>query len=152
MLAASRSTFVVCRAEELPPGQRRIVDAGGLSIGVFNVKGRYYALNNRCPHRAAPLCLGKVADGVVASERGAYEIVRQGEILRCPWHGWEFDITNGRSWFNPHTLRVKSYEVALERGRSLPDHVATFPVSVEDDYVVLRLPARIRGRAVGNGG
>ena len=137
-----RSTYVVCRTAELPPGERRIIEADGLSIGVFNVKGRYYALYNRCPHRQAPLCQGRIANGVVGSERGQYQIVREGEILRCPWHGWEFDITTGRSWFNPHTVRVKSYEVVVEPGSELPDHVTTFPVSVEDDYVVLRLPSR----------
>ena len=121
-----------------------------MSIGVFDLKGRYYALYNRCPHRAAPLCLGRIANGIVATERGAYDVVREGEILRCPWHGWEFDITNGRSWFNPHTLRVKSYEVAVEQGSALPDHVATFPVSVEDDYVVLRLPSGTARKAGGN--
>src|SRR5687768_15644000 len=48
----------VCRTDELPPGERKIVSANGRSIGVFNVGGRYYALRNLCPHRAAPLCLG----------------------------------------------------------------------------------------------
>jgi 3-phenylpropionate/trans-cinnamate dioxygenase ferredoxin subunit len=139
----------VCRTSELRPGERRIIDAGGLSIGVFNIKGSYYALYNRCPHRAAPLCQGRIANGVRGVRRGEYEIVREGEILRCPWHGWEFDITNGRSWFNPHTLRVKSYPVVVEPGSRLPDRVASFPVSVEDDYVVVRLTSRARHDAVG---
>lgn len=131
--------YVVCRVEELTPGARRIVEVRGISIGVFNVKGHYYALFNRCPHKGAPLCLGRVGDGVVSAERGQYELVHEGEILRCPWHGWEFDITTGRSWFNPHRLRVRSYDVAVERAPWMVDHVATFPVSVEEDLVVLYL-------------
>jgi nitrite reductase/ring-hydroxylating ferredoxin subunit len=136
---APGTAHVVCRAEELPPGHRRIVQVNGLSIGVFNVKGTYYALLNRCPHRSAPLCQGRITYGVVGNHRGEYETVREGEILRCPWHGWEFDITTGRSWFNPHRVRVKSYGVVVERGAELPDHVATFPVRVEDELVVLLL-------------
>lgn len=137
--------YVVCRVEELPPGERKIVEVRGISIGVFNVKGRYYALYNRCPHKGAPLCLGRISDGVVSSGRGQYELVREGEILRCPWHGWEFDITTGRSWFNPHTLRVRSYDVAVERTPPMADHVATFPVRVEEELVVLHLDRRRAG-------
>lgn len=46
---------IVGRVSELPPGTSKIVDAGGRSIGVFNVNGPYYALLNRCLHQAAPL-------------------------------------------------------------------------------------------------
>jgi nitrite reductase (NADH) small subunit len=127
--------YVVCRVEDLPPGERKIVCVKGHSIGVFNVGGRFYALNNRCPHKGAPLCAGIVTGLVTGPEPYRYEVVRQGEILRCPWHGWEFDITNGRSVFNPHRLRVKSYEVMVES-------VPTYPVVVEDQVVVLYLRSR----------
>jgi nitrite reductase/ring-hydroxylating ferredoxin subunit len=48
------------------------------------------------------------------STPGEYVWDREGEILRCPWHGWEFDLTTGRSIFNPHKLRVRTYEVTVE--------------------------------------
>ena len=128
---------VVCRASELGPGERRIVEVDGLSIGVFNVKGSYYALYNRCPHRGAPVCQGKLIDFFTADEPYRIRVEREGEILRCPWHAWEFDVTNGRSVFNPHRVRVRSYEVSVEEpDPSLP----TFPVTVEDRMVVLHLP------------
>jgi len=62
---------------------------------------------------------------------------REGEILRCPWHGWEFDITSGRSIFNPHRVRVRIYEVTVE-----PDEdpaVEIYPVTVEDGVIVLHV-------------
>ncbi len=127
--------FVVCRVDELPPGERKLVCVKGHSIGVFNVNGQFYALNNRCPHKAAPLCAGIITGLVTAPAPYQYEVVREGEIVRCPWHGWEFDITNGRSVFNPHRLRVKSYEVMVES-------VPTYPVVVEDQVVVLYLRSR----------
>jgi nitrite reductase/ring-hydroxylating ferredoxin subunit len=136
---AGEDRSVVCRTRDLGPGQRRIVTVKGLSIGVFNVKGRYYALYNRCPHKGAPLCEGIVTSGVQGTVPGEYRLVKEDEIIRCPWHGWEFDITTGRSWFNPHRVRVRRYDVEVER---LPDHVDTYPVEVEAEMVVLYLRRR----------
>ena len=64
-------------------------------------------------------------------------ISRYGEIVRCPWHGWEFDITTGRSVFNPHRMRVKTYDVAVEQMTEEDPYVETYPVEVEEDFVVL---------------
>jgi len=106
---------VVCSVEELPSGDKTIVEAGGLSIGVFNLDGEYYALNNVCPHQLAPLCMGDqtglvTADGVDAEQ---YQYERPGEIVTCPWHNWEFDIKTGQSVFNPH-LKTRTYDVEVE--------------------------------------
>lgn len=130
------SRFVVGRVSEVPPGSRKIVVASGRSIGVFNVHGQFYALRNSCPHQAAPLCLGAVTGMPPPSSPGEYRWERDGEILRCPWHGWEFDITTGRSIFNPHQTRVRAYEVAVEVDR---ERVETFPVTIEEGLVVLYL-------------
>lgn len=54
---------------------------------------------------------------ISSSQPGEYIWARDGEILRCPWHGWEFDLTTGRSIFNPHKLRLKTYEVTAELRR-----------------------------------
>jgi 3-phenylpropionate/trans-cinnamate dioxygenase ferredoxin subunit len=132
--------YVVCAAIELPPGERKIVEVNGRSIGVFNVHGTFYALRNSCPHKAAPLCKGIVKGLVTGPEPYRYVIEREGEIVRCPWHGWEFDITNGRSIFNPHRVRVKQYEVTVESGGDGEDpSIETFPVSIEREMVVLHL-------------
>ena len=154
------SRHVVCRVEELPPGARKIIDVRGRAIGVFNVNGAYYALLNRCPHRAAPLCKGPVTGLVSSPAQYKIEFSRDGEIVRCPWHGWEFDITTGQSVFNPHRVRAKSYEVTLEpvpdcaTGAATrvvgPDEddpsIETFPVSIEQEVVVVHIghsqPAR----------
>jgi nitrite reductase (NADH) small subunit len=129
---------VVGRASEIPPGERRIVEVEGRSIGVFNVNGTYYALRNGCPHQMAPLCKGTVTGTTLPSKPGEYIWAREGEIVRCPWHGWEFDITSGRSIFNPHRMRVKTYKVTVEA--TLPDedpNVETYMVTVEDEFVIL---------------
>lgn len=129
----------VCPAAELPPGGRRIFTEGSLSIGVFNVNGEFFALRNVCPHQLAPLCLGKITGTCAPGSVGEYRWERDGEIIRCPWHGWEFDIKTGRSVFNPHRVRVKRYEVTLEPGEPPPEDssVETFPVTVEESWVVV---------------
>jgi len=128
----------VARVSELPPGGRRIVEVGGRSIGVFNVGGKFYALRNVCPHQGAPLCQGSVQGTALESAPGEYIWGREGEILRCPWHGWEFDITTGRSVFNPHKTRVRSYEVTVSNEPAAEvESVDTYPISVEDGVVLL---------------
>ena len=107
---------VVCPASALPPGSRRIVEVDGLphAVGVFNVDGEYYALANVCPHHLAPLCEGEITGEMVAERVGEYELIREGEIIQCPWHGWKFDIIDGTSVFNPHALRTRTYEARVE--------------------------------------
>ena len=138
--AARANRFVVCAADELPPGTRRIVTVGTRPIGVFNVGGRYYALRNVCPHQGAPLCEGPLTGTTLPGPPGTFRFGREGEILRCPWHGWEFDVTTGRSVFNPHAVRVRAYRVAVEAAGCEPSDVSveTYPVRVERKMVVLR--------------
>ena len=128
--------YIVGKVSELPPGERKIVEVQGRSIGVFNVHGTYYALRNSCPHQGAPLCLGAITGMAMPSKPGEYVWTREGEILRCPWHGWEFDVTSGRSVCNPHRTRVKTYEVTVETVEE-DESVETYPVTLEDGLVVL---------------
>jgi nitrite reductase (NADH) small subunit len=129
--------YIVGRVSELPPGERKIVEVAGRSIGVFHVNGQFYALRNRCPHQGAPLCKGAIKGMALPSKPGEYRWGREGEILRCPWHGWEFDITNGRSIYNPHKIRVRTYEVTVEADED--PSVETYPVTVEDGVIVLHV-------------
>lgn len=105
----------VCAASEIPPGGRRIVEVGGRSIGVFNVAGRFYALHNGCPHKGGPLCEGPVCGTVLPTEDRSYAYGRDGEILRCAWHGWEFDIRTGLSLVDP-AVRARTYPVDVVDG------------------------------------
>jgi len=143
----------VAKVGEIPPGGRKVVEISGRSIGVFNIEGEFYALRNRCPHAGGPLCEG-VLSGFVRSEMpGEYDYVRKGEILRCPWHQWEFDVKTGQSWFDPVKTRVRRYETSVEPGASSPGVGAlagaglepgpytaeTYDVSLEEQYIVLNV-------------
>jgi nitrite reductase/ring-hydroxylating ferredoxin subunit len=135
-------SVVVARADEIEPGQRKLVTVGGRSIGVFNVAGDYFALRNRCPHQGGPLCEGRLFAPLQAAAPGRYERGAEGEIIRCPWHGWEFDVRTGRSWFDPARTRVASYPATVREGSELGpeqlDHDAeTYPARREGAYVVV---------------
>ncbi|GBG11424.1 hypothetical protein PAT3040_06241 [Paenibacillus agaridevorans] len=110
------AVYPVARTEEIPEGTFKIVQIEGRSIGVYNVKGEYYAINNYCPHQGAELCKGPVCGTTLESQ--VYEFIygRDREILRCPWHGWEFDIKTGKSLFSDK-VRARSYPVIEEDGQ-----------------------------------
>ena len=120
--SVAKQRYVVARPGDIPPGARRIVELDGRSIGVFNVQGRYVAVLNLCPHEFAPVCLGRLGGTTLPSVPGEWVWGREGEILACPWHGWEFDLLTGRA--------------LVDQRRRL----RLYPVTVRDDtvYVMLR--------------
>jgi 3-phenylpropionate/trans-cinnamate dioxygenase ferredoxin subunit len=131
---------VVAAVDEIPPGQRKLVQVGSRAVVVFNLGGEFFALNNRCPHRGGGLCDGVQTGLVESKEPGEYRYTRKGEMVKCPWHGWEFDIRTGKSWCDPARLRVRQYQVAVKPGTELvegPYVAESFPVRVENNYVVV---------------
>jgi 3-phenylpropionate/trans-cinnamate dioxygenase ferredoxin subunit len=113
----TRTRHVVAAIEEFPVGARKIMRLGGREIGVFRTSAGLFALRNSCPHQAAPLCLGTVTGTTLPSAPGEYIWGKEGEVLRCPWHGWEFDLTTGLGLYDPYKHeRVATYEVREEDG------------------------------------
>lgn len=139
------SRHVVAAARDIPPGGRRLVTVRGRPIAVFNIKGEFFALLNRCPHQGGSLCEGAITGLVLADQPGEYRYERVGEIIRCPWHGWEFDIRTGQSWCEPSRIATKQYPVELTAGTELvegglvqgPYVAETLAVSVEENYIVV---------------
>lgn len=104
-----------CRTSDVPADAARIVELKGRSIGIFNVKGNYHALLNVCPHRGAELCRGPVSGTTCPTDRRDFVYGRDNEIVRCAWHGWEFDIRTGAFLVNPK-IRARTYQVSVENG------------------------------------
>ena len=94
--------FVVCPAVDLPPGEVKIVRAGRLVIGVFNVDGEYYAIEDRCSHDDGPLAEG--------------EFEPEECVVVCPRHGSRFDLRTGRPLSLPAYLPVDTFEVIVDGG------------------------------------
>ena len=86
---------VIAPVSELPPGTRKCLTVAERPIVVFNVKGEFFGLMNRCPHMGAALGDGRLIGLAQSKMPGEIEYTKLGEIVRCPWHGWEFDIRTG---------------------------------------------------------
>jgi nitrite reductase/ring-hydroxylating ferredoxin subunit len=86
---------IVARTTDIPPGGNKVVDVEGRDIVVFHVNGEFFALLNRCPHEGAPLDKAACVARLTSPEPGVYQRSRVGELLRCAWHGWEFDMRTG---------------------------------------------------------
>ena len=131
---------VIAPLRDFPAGTRRLADVRGRAIAVFNVNGEFFALANRCPHQGGNLIQGRLVGLIESSEPGCYRYSRRGEIIRCPWHGWEFDLRTGKSWCEPERVRARQFAVSVAPGAQVvegPYVAETFPVRVEDDYVVI---------------
>jgi nitrite reductase/ring-hydroxylating ferredoxin subunit len=136
------AAHVVASVGEIPPGSKKRVTVEGRQMVVANLGGEYFALLDRCPHAGARLSDGTLVGLVESTEPGSYSVSRRGEILRCPWHGWEYDVRTGQSWCDPGRVRVRRYQARVEPGRTVaqgPYVVETFPVTVEESYVVVDL-------------
>jgi nitrite reductase/ring-hydroxylating ferredoxin subunit len=126
----STRRFVVGRAADLADGEKMAVEVGGRSIAVFNVGGRFYGLLNRCPHRGADLCAGRFLPKVTAAVPGEYVYDTERTFLVCPWHGWEFDVTTGQSYFDPVGMRGRPYRVEVENGAVVASEIEEGTVDV----------------------
>jgi nitrite reductase/ring-hydroxylating ferredoxin subunit len=110
----ARARATICRADKLAPGERRISAVDGVEIGVFNVDGTFVAYRNYCPHQGAPVCRGRVGGTTLPSAPGHYVYGREGRILHCPWHGWQFDLESGEAL--GHSARLAPVQAAVEDG------------------------------------
>jgi 3-phenylpropionate/trans-cinnamate dioxygenase ferredoxin subunit len=92
----------VCPVEDLPPGEVKIVHAGEISVGVYNLDGAYFALEDRCSHDDGPLCEGDFD-------------VEEGFAV-CPRHGAHIDIRTGEALSLPAVFPVETFPVRVDGG------------------------------------
>jgi 3-phenylpropionate/trans-cinnamate dioxygenase ferredoxin subunit len=96
---SDRETLIVGATGDLQPGACiSVALPGGDELAVYNVGGEFYATENFCPHRGAPL-----AEGVLC-----------GHVIECALHGWQFDVRSGECLTVSESIR--SYRVKVEEG------------------------------------
>ena len=105
----------VLSEEELTDCERALIEVRGREIGVFFVDGEFYAIGNHCPHMGGPCAEGMVTGMFDVDEDGEVAFVRDGEIVCCPWHGWQFDLITG-DHLGKSKKRVLTYEVIVRDG------------------------------------
>ena len=110
--APARGRTFACKVDEVAIGQPRIVAFGRMSIGIFQLDDGYAALLNICPHRAGRLCEGPVCGTTRPTDRAEFVYERAGEIVRCAWHGWEFEIRSGKCLVDDR-LKARTFPVEV---------------------------------------
>ena len=88
----------VAKADEIAPGQGKMVEVNGKKIALFNVEGSFYAIDDTCTHRGGPLSEG----------------VLEGDQVTCPWHGATYNVTTGEVLGPPAPKGVARYNVRVE--------------------------------------
>ena len=73
------------KVSEIPPGVIKELQVAGKPVALANIGGKFYAISNSCLHRGGPLGQGQL----------------EGNVVTCPWHGWQFDVTTGKAVMNP---------------------------------------------------
>lgn len=86
----------VARVGDIPEGEGRCYPVDGTMVAVFNIGGRYSAINDTCPHMGASLASGYV----------------EGEAVTCPWHAWRFSVTDG-TWLENPRVKTDAYEIRV---------------------------------------
>ncbi len=120
--AKSQTMVSVGKADAFPVDKLQIVTAGRREIGVVRrADGTVQAVRNWCPHKGAPICKGQLSGTTLPAPPGTLEWGHDGEILRCPWHGFEFYIANGRAPYTGSRMRLRVYPAKIENGDILID-------------------------------
>ncbi len=115
MATADRQEILVGDARELVEGKFKIIQEGALNIGVTRLRdGTVRAVRNWCPHKGAAICKGIIGGTWPPSSPGDLAYDREGEILICPWHGFEYDLKTGGELYRKVPTRLRFYEV-IER-------------------------------------
>jgi nitrite reductase/ring-hydroxylating ferredoxin subunit len=126
--------YPVLRIDELPEFGHKIVEAKGIQYGIYRINGQYYAWRNVCPHAGAPVCVGKVCGTRLPSLVYEYKYGRENEILRCPWHGWEFDLLTGEHLVDPET-RLRKGKLAI--GDQEHENLEPGHIEADQEYIYL---------------
>lgn len=107
---------VVCKTDELHPGQMISGKLGPMPIVVVRTEdGQLYGLIDKCLHQGGPLSKGKIYTAQDGDTCGHY--FEDGRaILKCPWHGYEYDLTTGATLFDEN-LKLQTFTVREEDGQ-----------------------------------
>jgi nitrite reductase (NADH) small subunit len=107
----------VCRADEVASNAMKPVAMGRATILLTRLpSGEIKAVGSRCPHQGANLEYGCLTGHAYSDQPNVLLMDRPGQILRCPWHGFEFDLCSGESVADQGKLRLRRFDVEIEDG------------------------------------
>lgn len=106
----------VCRLDDIADATMKAVRVNGRDLVLVRNGERIFALRDVCLHQGARLSDGSLGGLTVSQRVGEYRLERIGQILRCPWHNWEYDASDGRCLNDPARLGVPTYKVEVVNG------------------------------------
>ena len=89
----------IAEINQIPPGRSKLVMVNDKPVALFNINGKIFAWDNRCPHRGASLSDGNISDSVI----------------QCKYHLWQFDVEKACSIVNP-SIKINVYEIEIKNG------------------------------------
>lgn len=93
----------------------KIIKIGNIEVGVIKIKdNQFRIIKNSCPHKMGPICKGTISGTSIPSDPGEFKYDFEGQILRRPWHRYEYNLLTGEIMFNDLKLRLKLYEHKIE--------------------------------------
>jgi nitrite reductase (NADH) small subunit len=95
----------------------RVVDVGGRPVSIVSVGDDFFAIADRCPHMGASMAAGSLGGTLVPSSPQELVFGMDERVIRCPWHGWEFDLETGRSLLEPRRFGLKTYQLTQDDGQ-----------------------------------
>ncbi len=114
---AEKKQITVGLIADFPVGAFKIIDIEGREIGITQLKnGEFRAVRNVCPHKGAPVCKGTIGGTALPSKVGELIYGRDGEVLACPWHGFEFDLNTGVEMFQANPAKLLMFPARVENG------------------------------------
>lgn len=116
--------------DDFPAGVPQMRRLGDTSVGIVRLESDFHAFRDECPHQGAPLCAGRFAGTMLPSAPSTLDYGLQGQVIRCPWHGWEFHVPTGDAVFGISRRRLLKYET-----------------EVRGDELYVLVPDRARARA-----
>ena len=109
--AADGTFYQVAPIEDFAKDKLHTVEIEGRIITVVRTDAGIFSMGNSCPHQGAPMCSGSIHGTMLPSDPDEYVYGEDGQVIRCPWHGYEFSIRTGESICGAITGRVPVYEI-----------------------------------------
>jgi nitrite reductase (NADH) small subunit len=105
--------YKIAAVSELPLNKLHTVEIEGRNIAIVRTSAGVFSIGNSCPHMGAPMCKGSIHGTMLPSDPDEYVYGEDAQVIRCPWHGYEFSIRTGESIAGAFHGRVPAYEIEV---------------------------------------
>jgi len=113
--ASGRTTHHIGPVDDLQVGESLLVEVNGIEIAIYHTENGFFAMSNYCVHQGGPMCEGPVTGTVSQNADGELTYDSTQKVVKCPWHGWEFELETGEHLSRPQYSQP-TYDVETRDG------------------------------------